>query len=115
MQRVSPTGPRAPADAAPITTACPRCGVQLRLLRPPIEFTPIKCYKCQAMFCLEPIETAPLDPTPLVSPISSSAPLPGSRNASTDTTLRPLTLPPVPVTTVAQSTFSAPPPPPQAA
>ena len=114
MERVSPTGPWRSADPRNHHSV-PALRRATALLRQPIEFTPIKCYKCQAMFCLEPIETAPLDPSPLVSPISSAAPLPGSRNASTDTTLRPLTLPPVPVTTVGHSTFSSPPPPPQSA
>lgn len=86
------------AGAAPIIATCPRCSAQLKLLRTPIEFTPIKCYKCQALFCLEAIETAPVEtassPATTLPPLTmSGAPLPGSRDASVTSSLRPMTLP----------------------
>ena len=83
-----------PAGAPQPLAVCPHCHTQLRLLRPPAEFTPIKCYRCQAMFYIEPIETAPVDGPP-PTPAPPMMPLPGSR-LTTESNLPPLSMPPPP-------------------
>jgi hypothetical protein len=106
-----PTMTTVPAE--PLVANCPRCRAQLRLTRPPVQYTPIKCFQCQAMFCLEPIDTVPADPTSM--PNVPSSPLPGSRSAAAAASLPPLTLPPTPPAIAPTMTFSVPPPPAPAA
>src|SRR5262245_24490935 len=111
MDRATTSGSQATPELSSITAVCPRCGTQLRLMRAPVEFAPIQCYQCQAKFYLDAIETAPVDPQP-APPLAVTGPLPGSRNAIPEATLRPMTLPPGPAPTAPSLTFSVPPPPP---
>lgn len=112
------TGVTGPNAAETRLTSCPRCRTALRLLRPPVDSTPVRCFSCQAVFSLDPIETAPGwdgAPPSLVPPLTVSAPLPGSRNASPQSDLRPLTLPSFSgAETKPSLSFSVPPPPPLA-
>jgi hypothetical protein len=59
------TGPNGPAPVmtAAAAATCPQCGTQLRLLKQATLNTPIACCICGTTFYIQPVETAPLEPT----------------------------------------------------